>query len=441
MLFSDDDNQIEPVSVVEDLDPEPEQMGQGWWRSSGKRELVLGLLLLFGVLGWVSYSWLNDDSNSNHYDQAERAVFDRRWDDAFSNYAAVKGYKDADARAAAVAKQIKTRDSQYEVAKAHQQSGPAALALQAARAVQTIEPGYKDVDKLSAQAEDQVYTDALSGTIVMRTEAYPPGLYYRGPAGWKYLRDSDQWSSVLSIPLSAASAKHVVYDVPGPGWTAPAPTSTPTSSPYAYQLTEGLSDKAGRRLIMATFPGSAGEPGFVSLQFDPVSSNFYICGDDGVWGLRYSPTTSEPVTAKGLFNNVSLSYEKLGEQTTGQVGREVRGSVTHRVATVVMPGTDGIVADFGHNGNKLLLAAHGPHLNNIASTQLYLTEADGSDQRVVFSTTGSLVSALLSPDDQYALVISSQPLESPAGQALVVATLLTLDGAAPPIMLQKISID
>ena len=63
--------------------------------------------------------------------------------------------------------------------------------------MQTIQPAYKDVDALAAQAEDQVLTDALSGTIVMRQQANPPGLYYRGPAGWVWLQGSDKWSVLV----------------------------------------------------------------------------------------------------------------------------------------------------------------------------------------------------------------------------------------------------
>ncbi|MGA7731781.1 MAG: hypothetical protein WCD37_10990 [Chloroflexia bacterium] len=439
------------ISVVEELDAEPERMGRsgagaGWWHSPRTRELVLGLLLLLGVLGWVGFSWWRDESNMSHYAQGQHEAVRWHWDEALAHYSAAQGYKDADVRATEALSQIEARDRQYEAAIAHRQTGPAAQALLAARMVQAIQPGYKDVDTIALQAEDQVYTDALSGTVVMRTTAYPPGLYYRGPDGWEYLRDSDQWSSVLSIPFSAASDKHVVYDVPGPDWIPPGPIIRSPFGPYGYPISQGSPDKVGRRLVMAALSGGITSfvldgVEFVDLQLNPVDYNFYICGDAGVWGIRYDPRVSEKVIARGRFDGFTPTYEKIAPQAGGMSGT---------VARVVMPGTDGVVADFGHEGggvgtgnggDKILLAAHGPGADNQAGTHLYFADADGSGPSLVFSTTDTLISALLSPNDRHALVVASQEIESPTGKALVVAILLTLDGTAPPKLLQKISVD
>src|SRR6476620_5329683 len=139
---------MEPQTIIEDLDPEPESAGKG-----RARELILGLVLLLGVVGWALTTSWQEENNRSHYDQAQQAVIDHRWEDALANYSAARGYKEADARAASAAKQIEERDSNYAVVMAHIQSGPAAVVLQAARALQTIQPGYKDIDQAAAQAE------------------------------------------------------------------------------------------------------------------------------------------------------------------------------------------------------------------------------------------------------------------------------------------------
>ncbi len=418
------------ISVIEDLDPEPEKTdGLRWWRSPGVRELVLGLLLLCGVLGWAGYSSWRDAGNSSNYTQAAQAATLRRWDEALARYSAASGYKDADARAAEARGQIEARDSQYRLAKGYQQTGSALQTLLAARAVQTIQPGYKDIGEVAAQAESQVYTDALSGTVVMRTEARPPGLYYRGPTGWEYLEGSDRWSSVLSLPFGASKRQSVVYDVPGPDWTPPVPLTRPLYDPYGYAIPQGSPDKVGRRLVMDTLSG--GEQVVAKLQLNPLDYNFYICGQNGVWGLRYDPSISEAAVAKGLLNSFTWTYEEVGG----------------KVAPVVIQGTGGTVADIGVDGDgrtggsdRLFLARRISLDNKNTGTQLSLAGADGSNPSFVYSTTGAVVSALLSGDGRHALVVESQPPVGTGG-AMVEARLLTLDGSMPPTTLQEVPLE
>jgi len=91
----------------------------------------------------------------------------------------------------------------------------------------------------------------------------------------------------------------------------------------------------------------------------------------------------------------------------------------------------------------LLLAAHAPGTNSNPVSQLFLTRADGSEPRLVFSTTDLLVSAQLSPDDRHALVVTSAMVEmaGPTQRQSVAAFLLTLDGTAPPRQLQEIQVN
>jgi hypothetical protein len=433
-----DDN---PISVVEDLDPEPDQVrGRAWWRSPRVGEVILGLLLLFGVIGWAGFTSWQDDSNSSNYEQGRQDESLRHWDEALAHYSSARGYKDADARAAQTSKQILARDTQYQAAKSYEQNGDATQMLLATQAVQTIEPGYKDVDKMALQAQNQVYTDVLSGSVVLRTGVSPQGLYYRGAAGWVYLQGSDRWSSVLSVPFSATSANRVVYDVPGPDWGNRTPLTRLPFDPYDFQITQGLPDKVGRRVELAILPETTAAPKFESLQLDAVKFNFYICGEAGVWGIRYTPGMPDTVIAKGTVDGFAPTYEQLSDETSDA------GSIADTVSAVAMPGTDGVVADFGHQSidgtDQLLLAAHAPGTNINPVTQLFLTRADGSQPRVVFSTTDLLVSTQLSPDDQHALVVTSGVTRvGSVPKQLVAASLLTLDGTAPPKLLQKIAVD
>jgi len=171
-------------SVVEELNAEPEsEEGRSWWRSSGKRETALGLLILLALLSWARLTWWRDESNRSSYAQATDAVSHNRWDEALAHYSAASGYRDDDARAAEARGKIVVRDREYEAVKAYtlssrnEESGAAIQMLLSARAVQTIQPGHNDIDEIALEVEDRVYSDTLSGTVVWRTriQARRPG--------------------------------------------------------------------------------------------------------------------------------------------------------------------------------------------------------------------------------------------------------------------------
>src|SRR5439155_25416328 len=165
----------------------------------------------------------------SHYQQAQKAATLHRWEDALAQYSAARGYKDADARAAEAAGKIRERDHQYAIATRLKSAGSpsspieSAHTLQAARAVQSIQPNYKNIKEIAAEAEEQVYDGALGGAIVSRKQAGRPGLYYRVTHGWIWLKGSDAWSKVLAT----SCGDRVIYDVPASGWTTPAPAPSP----------------------------------------------------------------------------------------------------------------------------------------------------------------------------------------------------------------------
>ena len=81
----------EPVSVVEDLDPEPEQSPSRFQL----RELVLGLLLLVGVLGFAGWQWWSQESRQSSYARAVTALSRNDLDQARALFAGASGYRDA----------------------------------------------------------------------------------------------------------------------------------------------------------------------------------------------------------------------------------------------------------------------------------------------------------------------------------------------------------
>src|SRR5438132_14367697 len=96
------DDDLDYISVVEDLDPEP-AAGRSMSASGGLRlartfDVALGLVLLVGVLGWSGFTWWRDETNRGHYRQAQQAASLHRWEDALAEYLAAKGYKEAGPR-------------------------------------------------------------------------------------------------------------------------------------------------------------------------------------------------------------------------------------------------------------------------------------------------------------------------------------------------------
>jgi hypothetical protein len=404
-MTSPPDPDLDHLSIIEDLDPEPSPTG-GSARWSHALEVTLGLLLLAGVISWSGFTWWRDETNRSNYQQAQKAAALHQWDVAFDRYSAAKGYKDAGARAAEAARQLRERDDQYKLADGLLHAGWPAPALQAARAVQAIQPGYESVDVIAEQAEQQVYNDALGGTVVMRNDANPPGLYYRRSNGWVWLQDSDKWSMVVA----SGCGDRVIYDVPGLGWD---PTHAPLPWPEGSQIAGNLPTLDGRRLMAARLPTGKRVSGsnaggdltrFESLSLDPTVINSYVCGDAGVWGQRYD--------MDGYY-----SYEAFGSAITAAVPRL---------------DSAGAVWAMGARGQRVVLAANA--LPGASSTvrQLYIAAPDGTSPRLVYTSTHSIIGASLSRDEGYVLAITARPAPSGAASTELTADLVDAEGAKPP---------
>ena len=69
-----------PNLVIEDLDPDPPVNSSRLHR----RELILGLLLILGVLAWSGAQWWNQQGIEREYIAGQLAASVRDWDSALT---------------------------------------------------------------------------------------------------------------------------------------------------------------------------------------------------------------------------------------------------------------------------------------------------------------------------------------------------------------------
>ena len=179
-----------PLSTFEEIDPERSSQSA----FAPRRELILGLLVVFIALGWAGWQWWQQAANEQAYQAAQQAATALHWEDALARFSAISGFKDSDVRTAQIQRTISERDTQYEAATEHAQSGEWVASLAAARAVDKLQPNFADNARVEANAERNVYQSAIYGAVAMRTQANPPGLYYRDRDSWVWLKGSDEAS-------------------------------------------------------------------------------------------------------------------------------------------------------------------------------------------------------------------------------------------------------
>jgi hypothetical protein len=444
------------TSSVEDLDPEPASAAH----LSRTREFLLGLMLLLGVLAWSGWQWRQQETLQGNYRLALQAVAGQDWNAAREYFTAASGYRDADIRGAEAAKVIAERDTQYASAVDLAGRDEWAAALQAAQAVERIEPGYKGISGLRAAAEEQVYRRAVYGTVALRVLVEPPGLYYRGWDGWQWLEGSDRWSRVQGI----GPRDHVVYDVPGPGWQPPAAeggagngSTTASGGTPATPRPKGVSTRGrfvgpgspalvNRRLVAADL--GIGSVEFTPLGFDPSRYNFYIWGQRGVWALKYRYGYIPRDLELGAgFVGYEFDYQGYGRREP-TASRGAEGVSPEGVSSVVLPGPGWVVMDLARDGEHLLLAdlsgeynlawhsdgTYRPPAGKCCS--LYLAEADGSDPHLLYAQGGGFQRARFSADGRYVLV-TAHSTDGNGGSERRSVILVDVRGAATPSVLAE----
>jgi hypothetical protein len=383
MQGSPEDNR---TSWVEDLDPEPTRReGLGQWR-----ELILGLVLLVAVVGWAGWQWWAQARNESEYSLGEQAMQTNNLEEAETHFASIAGYRDAGSRAEEIGRTIAERDADYRDLATSYQSGDWLRAYDAAWKLKTIVPGDSYPQSLFDGAREHIYTEALSGTVFSRMDASLPGLYYRDGDQWIWFDGSDIRSRVLGF----GPPGHMVYDVPG----------TNRARTFNIDPSYWLD---GSKLMLATFAPDGVK--FEPLSLDPAAFDYFIWGENGVWGLK-AKTPGSNVRLYGMhtdYMGYDITYEAYGSPITSDMKPK---------------GPAWIVLDFAPDGTQILLADVGNYSIGHPLTNLYLADADGTNTRLLYSYIGNFQRALFSPNSRYVLVTlySQFPYDTKAGRQSII---------------------
>jgi len=387
------------TSVVDDLDPEPrrrEGLGQ-------RRELILGLVLLLAVIGWASWQGLSQARGESEYAQAEQALAANDLDQAEAHFSTIPDYKDAGSRAHDLALKIALRDEQYRQGTASGDSGDWITAYNAIQQVVSIQPGYKDSQFRLGQAQQNIYTQAFSGTVVSRTYASPPGLYYRQGDKWVWLQGSDAVSQVRGT----GPPGHLVYDMPGPN--------------PQHSLAD-RDEPGGGHLMLATIAPDGLT--FQPLSLDPAKYDFFIWGDRGLWGLK-SQIEDQSITSYVLrpnFGGYDLTYEAYDSTVISEMAPK---------------GGDWSIMDLAPDGEHVLFADIGGYSSNNPVTQLYVADADGTNLHFLYTNVGGFFRALFSPDSKHVIVNTFSHLGFTTTAEVQEVILLDTTGQRRPLVLGR----
>ncbi len=420
------------ISVIEDLTPEPEVRGR-WVHA---REAVLGIALLLGVLLWGGWQWWKQEYSTGRYNSGLKAEARKDWDTAFRYFASVRDFKDANRRADEIARMIAERDRQYYAASLllHRDMDWFG-ALAAAQEVQRIQPGYSDIESIAEQAALHVYRDALPGTVALRTgsQARPPGLYYRAKDGWVWLEGSDASSRPRNFRAVTLS-QYIVYDVPGRAGDgdiskdclsaphiAPSPSSPRADGP-GPDSGSGAEKLAGRRLMLAVVQD--GGLRFYPLAFDPAQFNWYWPGEQGIWAIRVGADGSSTSDGRLLawFPRASMAYQSYSSPTA---------------TPVVLSSSGWLIADLSPKGDHLLVVDANTSISSTSVRGLYITGADGSNPRRLYSYAGGFQSAQFSPDGRWVLVSTYSRRQSPRIEERAVVLVDPAGHNAPRVLIRR----
>jgi hypothetical protein len=384
---------------VEDLDPEPQRregLGQ-------KRELILGLLLLLSVIGWAGWQWWSQNRNESEYAQGQQALAASNLDAAEAHFATIPDYKDAGSLAHDLALKIARRDEQYRQGTAAGDNGDWITAYNTLQQVAGIQPGYKDSQFRLGQAEQNIYTEAFSGTVVSRPDAGPPGLYYRQGGTWIWLQGSDGASQVRGT----GPPGHLVYDAPGPKAGHPfADTDMPE----------------GRNLMLATI--SPEGVAFQPLSLDPTKYDFFIWGERGLWGLK-SQIEDQSRSNYALRPDYG-GYAITHEEYTGNT-----------ISEMTPKSGNWSIMDLAPDGEHVLLADIGDYASNNPVTQLYVADADGTNLHFLYTNVGGFFRALFSPDSKRVLVNTYSHLGFTSTAEIQEVLMLDATGQREPLVLGR----
>ncbi len=376
-------------------------------------DVLLGLLLLGGILGWTAWDTVRTQHLISSYRAGERAASQHDWDAARAAYLEAADYKDAPARAAEAATTITHRDQLYTAGVREAADARPFAALRDLRALGAIQPGFRDSAARRIAAEQQVYTAALSGTIATRLTAHPPGLYLYQADHWVWLQNSD----TTSIVRGSGSGCIAVYDVPAPAVGSSAlPLDPSDRSPDATSGTD-------RRLMVAR--QQTASLVFQSLALSAEDPGVYTCGAHAVVEEVYDavPDSSTDPRLTGIdtaLNKIERVYQPYASPLTG---------------TFRLPGAAWALLDQPQDDGVLLLGDYSRNTITAPHTDLYLADVTG-ERRLVAERDAVVGRARLSPDQRFVLLDEFTPANGGANPAHRLVD-LALDGSRPPTILRR----
>ena len=364
-------------------------------------ELLLGLCLLLIVAGVGGANWWQGETQHVAYRAGDRAATAQQWDEARTQFLAAGGYSNAPTRAAEAATKIAERDKQYGLALTALAKYDGIAALQALDALDKIEPEYGGTALLRSEAEGQVYRSALEGMVAQRSQASPPGLYYRTADDWVWLTGSDAASSLHNY----GNGEYIVYDVPVAGGAGPSPAAsslTTSSTPGPAPV---------RRLMAAHF--GSGSPAFTPVALNPAARVFW--GAAGGWSYVSGCRESIPPQSRSYYCVDGMVYNAAGSAVT---------------TTVKLPGPNWIVVDLAPDGSQMLVADISAENSAAPHVSLYVAAADGSHPRLLYQGASWIARAAFSPDVRY--VLATVASAGGAQETSYKAVLLDLAGYVGP---------
>jgi len=374
------------ISTFEDLEPQPKE-GRGL---SHLREFLLGFALIVAVLVWGGYHWVEDQHLLTVYRSAQQAEADQNLDRALVLYQSIPGYKDSNTRASQTARTISQRDLSYRQATTATEKNDWPAAYQAARLTNQAQAGYKNTQSLLDEAEKQVYSQALSGTVALRIDGIQSGLYYRTSNGWVWLRGSDQSSTVQGL----GPPGHVIYDIPGAATSIPPDFSWVCGNPGTN--TDVSVSPPQRSLMLATIRGN--DLSYLPLALNPLDYDFYIWGEHGVWGLH---------DGNGIVDTPNWG---LRDDYSGYT-IDYHAYNSPQISKIRMPDGSWQIKNLAPTGDAMLIAAS-VHYGGLlyGTSTLYLAGPDGQNLRPIYSGLEDISSAHFSPDSRYVLLNIYHPV-------------------------------
>jgi hypothetical protein len=389
-----DRHDLNPISVVEDLDPEP----QGADRRRRLGELVLGLMLLIGVLSWGGWQWWHDTTLQEAYRTGSEAAERRDWDTARDAFRQASGYRDADSRAEDAARLVAGRDSRYAAATRALAEGRPLEAFQATTVLRTIQPDYRDTESLHERALKGALDNALVGAAMnglAPVTGLRPGLYVGLASGSVRLEGSDLISLVRAGPVDGP-AGCALYDAPSPG---------------------------GRSLRLACVQGDAVRTEPLDPGFQPDDFDRYVAGTTGAWGLSVA-ATGTPVYQGTDTGEIERRNRLQGSLIGYDVTFLPAGG---RAISYPLPEPNWIIMALGDHGRTLL--AQSVEINpGVPGMALYLVRP-GTAPGLLYRQESGFISAHMGPNERYVLLSSYVPLPASRGEEHRLVLIDTATGA------------